>query len=61
MSIGIFDDILGPDEDEEEFLELSEEELEELFEDDLGEKLRKLQRDKWNGKKVWIPEREMNG
>lgn len=61
MSIGSFDDILGPDDDEEdtfeEWVELTEEDLEELFEETINESLNRIRK---NNKKVWIPEREMN-
>ena len=60
MSIGSFDDILGPDEEEdafEEWVELTEEDLEELFEETINENLNRIRK---NNKKVWIPEREMN-
>ena len=60
MTIGSFDDILGPDEDEEdeleEFEELTLEDLEELFENTIDESLKEVR----SNKKIWKPKRVLS-
>lgn len=56
---GMFDDILGPDKEEEEFVELDELDLEELemeFEESLIEKLEEVKKENRN----WKPKRVLS-